>query len=556
MTVQGKILQQRYRIESKIGQGGMGAVYVATDRRFGSAVAIKETLCPDENYHKAIEREARLLNSLKHPALPRVTDHFTEENVQYLVMEYVPGEDLGAMLERSGGPFSLKYVLNWADQLLDALSYLHSQEVPVIHRDIKPQNLKLTPQGQVVLLDFGLAKGNPTDASHNTTAKSLFGYSRNYAALEQIQGTGTDPRSDIYSLAATLHHLSTGQPPVDALTRAMRVVGRRPDPLVPAHLIRGDIPSGFSAVLNTAMELDGEARPRSAAEFRGMLRRYEEFPFQAPAAMAAASQSAVSYVTDGNADFETHVRMGTSLPQSSIPTEVMPANPSGAIAVPVGLFATSEAGDAETKVSAASTTVTPPRRKFAAATVLGAIMLLVFAASAGALYYGPSALFGGGSSADGQGGQAVPGGEPASQGANGGVESRDPASSSQIPVDRPAQPGESIPSNPPAEPEPEPPAIDPGPADPGPKTPGPTRAEKPRSAPKENPQGRRVDSVEIDRLPGGVRGVKVTRERPKKPASGDKDDGSGFRFTKIPGIFKSVPSKMRIVPPKKKKTKQ
>src|ERR1043166_4334971 len=183
MIESGKVLQQRYRIDKQIGQGGMGAVYIATDERFGSTVAIKETLCMDENFRKAIEREARLLNSLKHTALPRVTDHFLEDEGQFLVMEYIPGEDLSFILERDNKPFAVDTVLTWADQLLDALDFLHTQEIPVIHRDIKPQNLKLTPRGQIVLLDFGLAKGNPTDAGHQTAAKSIFGYSRNYASL-------------------------------------------------------------------------------------------------------------------------------------------------------------------------------------------------------------------------------------------------------------------------------------------------------------------------------------------------------------------------------------
>src|SRR4030095_11959100 len=219
MIETGKVLQQRYRIDKQIGQGGMGAVYIATDERFGSIVAIKETLCMDDSYRKASEREARLLNSLKHTALPRVTDHFVEENGQFLVMEYISGEDLCRTLEDNRQPFSVEQVLTWADQLLDALDFLHNQVNPVIHRDIKPQNLKVAPNGQIILLDFGLAKGHTTDASNQTAAKSIFGYSRNYASLEQIQGTGTDPRSDLYSLAATLYHLLTNTAPEDALTR-------------------------------------------------------------------------------------------------------------------------------------------------------------------------------------------------------------------------------------------------------------------------------------------------------------------------------------------------
>src|SRR5687767_12927780 len=277
MIETGKILQQRYRIDKQIGQGGMGAVYVATDERFGSTVAIKETLCMDDNYRKAIEREARLLNSLKHVALPRVTDHFLEENGQFLVMEFIAGEDLAHILETSSEPFEVEQVLQWADQLLDALDFLHNQVIPVIHRDIKPQNLKVTPKGHIVLLDFGLAKGNPTDAGHNTAAKSIFGYSRNYASVEQIQGTGTDPRSDLYLLAATLYHLITNVAPEDALTRAMSVLSQKPDPLVPASNINPGIPVGVAGVLQKAMDLNASERPSSAAEMQQMFRESEKY---------------------------------------------------------------------------------------------------------------------------------------------------------------------------------------------------------------------------------------------------------------------------------------
>lgn len=255
----------------------MGAVYLATDERFNSVVAIKETLCMDENFRKALEREARLLNSLKHSALPRVSDHFIEGEGQFLVMEFIPGDDLMQTLEQTRTPFSHEQVLNWADQILDALDYLHSQESPVIHRDIKPQNLKVTPKGQVILLDFGLAKGNVTDAGHLTAAKSIFGYSRNYASLEQIQGTGTDPRSDLYSLSATIYHLITGSAPEDALTRAMAVLSNQPDPLLPAASINSAIPAGVSAVLQNALDLTATRRPATASEFKQRLRDHEQF---------------------------------------------------------------------------------------------------------------------------------------------------------------------------------------------------------------------------------------------------------------------------------------
>ncbi len=273
MIVPDTLLQNRYLVVEQIGQGGMGAVYRAVDQRFGSTVALKETFFTDPNLRKAFEREAQLLNRLRHPALPRVSDHFNEEEGQFLVMEFISGRDLSEMLkERAGAPFPTRDVLNWADQLLDALDYLHTQEPVVVHRDIKPQNLKLATRNQIILLDFGLAKGTPSQTRVTATG-SLFGYSFNYAPLEQMQGTGTDPRSDLYSLSATLHHLLTAQTPADALSRATAVLNGQPDPLRPAHEINAQVPAAISELLSRAMSLNAAGRPASAVEMRESLRR-------------------------------------------------------------------------------------------------------------------------------------------------------------------------------------------------------------------------------------------------------------------------------------------
>ncbi len=335
MLEKGKILQNRYRIDKQIGQGGMGAVYVATDERFNSIVAIKETLCMDDNYRKALEREARLLNSLKHAALPRVSDHFLEENSQFIVMEFIPGEDLCCILEDTGKPFDFDTIRNWTVQLLDALEFLHTQSTPVIHRDIKPQNLKVTHQGQIVLLDFGLAKGNPTDAGFQTAAKSIFGYSRNYASLEQIQGTGTDPRSDLYSLAATLYHLVTGQAPEDALTRAMNVLSSQPDPLVPASLINREVPAGFAGILHRALDLNAASRPDSAREMKRMLDEMEKYAYLADDASVANTVANVELSSQKTRLMPGATKQATER-QTGIKTEVLPAYISQETAVRTG----------------------------------------------------------------------------------------------------------------------------------------------------------------------------------------------------------------------------
>lgn len=271
------VLQGRYRVIRQLGQGGMGAVYEAVDERLDTTVALKETLFADERLRKQFEREARLLARMHHPALPRVSDHFSESDGQFLIMQYISGDDLAQMMKDKQGPFPPDQVLTWGDQLLDALDYLHTQEPQIIHRDIKPQNLKLTPRGQIILLDFGLAKGETGGGvSIITTSASIFGYTPNYAPLEQIQGLGTDTRSDIYALSATLYHLMTGVKPPDALTRAASLVNGQPDPLRPANEISSSIGPQVAAVLARAMSQNREQRYPTAAGMRAALKGSEE----------------------------------------------------------------------------------------------------------------------------------------------------------------------------------------------------------------------------------------------------------------------------------------
>ena len=186
-------------------------------------------------------------------------------------MQFIPGDDLSEMMARKRGPFPANKVLTWADQLLDALDYLHTQDPQIVHRDIKPQNLKLTARGQIILLDFGLAKGQAGKISRVTTAASIFGYTPNYAPLEQIQGLGTDSRSDLYALAATLYHLMTGVKPPNALTRAAAIVNGQPDPLLKASEANPEISPDIDEVLAKAMAQNREQRYASAVDMRRAL---------------------------------------------------------------------------------------------------------------------------------------------------------------------------------------------------------------------------------------------------------------------------------------------
>src|SRR5256714_2326364 len=299
MLSEGTTLQARYRIVRQLGQGGMGAVYEAIDERLDTIVALKETFFVEEKLRKQFEREARLLARLHHQALPRVSDHFNEGDGQFLVMQFVAGVDLFEMLTTRGAPFPEDEVARWADQLCDALDYLHTQDPQIIHRDIKPQNLKLTARGQVVLLDFGLAKGSVGQLTAVTTSASIFGYTPNYAPLEQVQGKGTDSRSDIYALGATLYHLVTNVKPPDALTRAGAVVNGLPDPLPPANQVRPETSAGLSNALSKAMSQRRDDRFPTANAMRDALRAGEsgiigEETLMSPGAVAYAAAPTVT----------------------------------------------------------------------------------------------------------------------------------------------------------------------------------------------------------------------------------------------------------------------
>lgn len=268
----GTVLQARYRVVRRLGKGGMGAVYEAIDLRLETTVAIKEAFSTDARLRKQFEQEARLLAQLHHPALPRVTDYFSESERVFLVMQFIAGDDLAQIIAKQPGPLPRNTVIAWADQLLDALVYLHTRERQIVHRDIKPHNLKLTSAGAIALLDFGLAKADSETTAAGTTA-SVFGFTRRYSPPEQMQDEGTTPQSDIYALGATLYHLLTGVKPPDALVRTRAIARSEKDPLQPANQIHPAVGPEVSAMLLKAMELQAVRRFKDANAFREALRR-------------------------------------------------------------------------------------------------------------------------------------------------------------------------------------------------------------------------------------------------------------------------------------------
>ncbi len=274
----GTILRERYRVVELIGQGGMGAVYKAEDLRLpGRVCAIKEVV-PElyglteitDEIHAQFYQEASVLARLDHPNLPKVSDFFSEEGREYLVMDYVPGQDLEEIVisARQRGEFlEERIVLSWAAQLCDALEYLHSQDPPVLHRDIKPANIKVTPEGRIKLVDFGLVKLLTPDDAQTITIVQGRGTAA-YTPLEQYGGESdhTDPRTDIYALGATLYHLLAGEPPVDARERFLH-----PGSLKPLREVNPRVSTRTANAIARAMAMHPDDRPASVRAFRHLL---------------------------------------------------------------------------------------------------------------------------------------------------------------------------------------------------------------------------------------------------------------------------------------------
>jgi serine/threonine protein kinase len=273
MTLEaGQVLQNRYRIVSMLGQGGMGAVYKAWDTRLNVSLAIKEMVPQPsldqqtlEQLRQQFQQEAQILARLSHPHLVRVTDFFEEDGKAYLVMDFVEGESLAERIEREGA-LPEHQVLEWAEQLLDSLAYCHAQGI--IHRDIKPQNVIIRSDGRAILVDFGLVKlWDPNDPHTRTVMRGMG--TPEYAPPEQydIQIGHTDPRSDIYSLGATIYHALTGQAPP---TATMRIAS--PTLFQLPRTINPNISPSMEAVILRSTELAVENRYGTAQEMAVALR--------------------------------------------------------------------------------------------------------------------------------------------------------------------------------------------------------------------------------------------------------------------------------------------
>ena len=282
----GDVLRGRYRIRERIGKGGMGNIYLADDLRLeGRQCALKEVehdrTVPVKLLKEARQQflhEATVLARLDHPNLPKVSDFFSIGPRDYLVMDYIPGKDLRTLMldAKQNNTFLIEdNVLGWANQLAEALTYLHGQDPPLVHRDVKPSNLKITPNGLLKLVDFGLVKALVPDEMTITVIQGRG--TALYTPLEQYGGDGlhTDIRSDIYAFGCTLYHLLTNNPPVDARQRFLH-----PDSLPSPRKLNPAISPRTERAILWAMELHPDDRPGSAEELRQTLLGTRELPFR------------------------------------------------------------------------------------------------------------------------------------------------------------------------------------------------------------------------------------------------------------------------------------
>lgn len=319
LTTNQNLQQGRYRIVGQLGQNGQGSFYEAFDSTREASVLLKEirdnlgkiaTPAQIEARKMNFGKRAKSLTAMNHESLLAVKDFFSEIDHHYLVTEFSEGSALSELLEKNKKPFSLTEVSNWADSLLDALNYLHTQTPPVVHGEVKPQNLRLSADGKVKLMVFNLVKSE--DETDTATANQTFDAAvLSYLPLEQIWAgldaaskkviltnydeqsekvleQPADARSDVFSLAATLYHLLTGRTPADALTRSIDILEGKSDPLQSPSELNPSVPREVSEILMKALEIKREDRFSSAVIMRQVLR----------AAFARVKERATNVETD------------------------------------------------------------------------------------------------------------------------------------------------------------------------------------------------------------------------------------------------------------------
>ncbi len=266
MAVVGTLIEGKYEILKMIGRGGMSEVYLAMDKNLNKQWAVKEIKkrTHDRNNIVVVQSaiaEANMMKKLDHPCLLRIVDIIDKSDVIYVVMDYIEGEPLSKVLEQYGAQ-SQASVIEWAQELAGVLEYLHMQEPPIIYRDMKPANIMLQPNGNIKLIDFGIAREYKSQNISDTVSLGTKGY----AAPEQFGGKGqTDQRTDIYCLGVTLYHLVTGQNPCEP-----------PYEIYPIRYWNPELSAGLESIILKCTQLNPQDRYQSCAELLYALQHYEE----------------------------------------------------------------------------------------------------------------------------------------------------------------------------------------------------------------------------------------------------------------------------------------
>lgn len=273
----GKSLSGRYKIEGILGQGGMSAVYKATDPNLKRVVAVKlihAHLSDDPDFVKRFEEEATAVAQLRHPNIIQVYDFNNDDDNFYMVLEFVPGETLQEHLKRlnkDGRRLSVTKAIEYIADICDAVDYAHQRGL--IHRDIKPANMMLNVMGQAILMDFGIAK--IVGGQRHTATGAVVGTAM-YMAPEQIKGESPDRRADVYSLGVTQFEMLAGRPPFEADSAMTLMMMHINDPVPDIRNLNPDVPDDLKAVINKALAKDPNDRYQSAAQMAAALRNVHE----------------------------------------------------------------------------------------------------------------------------------------------------------------------------------------------------------------------------------------------------------------------------------------
>jgi len=335
--VVGSIVRNRYRILAVVGRGGLGVVYRVADILYSSnnVYALKELSDPAPGARKQFELESRWLQELDHNNIPKVRESFEWDERVYLVMDYVDGENLEQYLHRLGRPLPEEQALRWMLPICDALQYLHTRTPPLLHRDVKPANIIVTPGGHPVLVDFGIAKAHLPGMNQTVTFVRKAG-TEGYAPPEQYAATGlTGPWSDVYGLGATVYQLLTGQVPQTAVERITGVA-----PMPRPRVLNPAITAGTDTAIMCALDLKPANRYQTVTEFAAQMMetiQHMRRPVSGPgvASFSSATSQPPTTWTPSNP------RSGVSGPSgvSSAPGAQRPRMPTGPVSPAAGLSA-------------------------------------------------------------------------------------------------------------------------------------------------------------------------------------------------------------------------